>query len=129
LTEMRDPIEIYRASLQLLPERSETEPPRIVRAEVWPYPDLTRLWVRVEITPFAAYPNMLLTALGADGIEVASMLMVEIREPYQSVTLHLRREPRPGERYRMEIELARDEVALDRRSVDFDLLFKEPGAA
>jgi hypothetical protein len=85
--------------------------------------------VRVEITPFAAYPNMLLTALGADGIEVASMLMVEIREPYQSVTLHLRREPRPGERYRMEIELARDEVALDRRSVDFDLLFKEPGAA
>jgi hypothetical protein len=126
MTKLDDPIEIYRASLASLPVPVEEHPPAIRRAEVWPYPDLVRLWVRMETTPFAAFPNVAFTVTDPDGAAAASMFMVEIREPYQSVTLHLRRPPRPGERYRLEIELSRDETVLDTRSIDFDLTFRNP---
>ena len=104
----------------------EEHPPVIRRAEVWPYPDLVRLWVRLEISPFAAFPNLDLTLIDPDEAVVATMAMVEIRNAYQSVTLHLRRAPRPGERYRLEIELSRDEAVLDTRTVAFELTFRNP---
>ncbi len=129
MTELDDPIEIYRRSLANLPAPAEEHPPVIRRAEVWPYPDLIRLWVRLETTPFAAFPDVALTVTGPDGAPAANMFMVEIREPYQSVTLHLRRPPRPGEQYRLEIELSRDETTLDTRAVDFELTFRNPEEA
>ncbi len=126
MVQMRDAVEIYREALANAPARGEEHPPVIRRAEVWPYPDLTRLWVRLETSPFAAYPNVALTITNPDGGVVATMFMVEIREPYQSLTLHLRQPPRAGERYALEIELSRDEAVLDTRSVGFDLVFREP---
>lgn len=126
MTEMQDPIEIYRAAMAAIPLREETEPPSIRRAEVWPYPDLRRLWTRVETTPFAAYPNLAFTVADPDGAVVCTMFMVEIREPYQSVTLHLRQNPRPGEPYTLTIELERDEQVLDTRVLSFDLVFHDP---
>lgn len=128
MPELDDPLEIYRRSLADLPTPVEDHPPLIRRAEVWPYPELTRLWVRVETSPFAAYPNLALTVLGPDGVAVATMFMVEIREVYQSVTLHLRQPPRPGERYTLEIELTRDEIELDTHRLAFDLVFHDPQA-
>lgn len=127
MTELQDPIELYRASLAELPAREEAGPPTIRRAEAWPYPDLQRLWARVETGPFAAHPNLALTVKDPDGAVVCTMFMVEIREPYQSVTLHLRQPPRPGERYELAIALERDEQTLDVRTVAFDLVFREPG--
>lgn len=126
MTKITDPIELYRAALDAAPTPAEEHPPVIERAEVWPYPDLRRLWVRVQTSPFATYPNLTFTVSDKDGQIVCTMFMVEIREPYQSVTLHLRQEPRPGDTYRLEIELEREETLLDQRILDFPLEFREP---
>jgi hypothetical protein len=126
MPELDDPIEIYRRSLADLPTPAETHPPVIQRVEVWPYPELTRLWVRVEIGPFVAFPNLALRVIGPDEAVVATMFMVEIRDAYQSVTLHLRQPPRPGEHYALEIELSRDEIELDTHRLEFDLVFRDP---
>lgn len=126
MTQMQDPNEIWRASLSEAGERTEEQPPTILRAEVWPYPDLDRLWVRVEISPFAAYPNMELILAGPDGGVINSMFMVEVRETYQSLTFHLRQPPQPGQSYRLTIELTRDGRTLDTRELDFDLVFRDP---
>ncbi len=126
MTEMDDPLEIYRRSLAEAPQVVEEHPPRIERAEVWPYPELQRLWARVQVSPFAAFPNLAFTVTDPDGAVVCTMFMVEIREVYQSVTLHLRQTPRPGETYRLLIELSRDEAELDARTLDFELVFQDP---
>ncbi len=126
MTELQDPIEIYRSSLTELAAREEASPPVILRAEVWPYPDLQRLWVRMEISPFAACPDVSFAVSDPDGAVVSSMFIVELREPYQAVTLHLRQAPRSGEPYQLLIELSRDEAVLDQRTVAFELTFKEP---
>ena len=126
MTKLQDPIEIYRDSLAGTPERVESQPPVIERAEVWPYPDLKRLWVRVQVSSFAAFPSLALTVAEPGGAVACSMFMVEIRDAYQSVTLHLRREPRPGASYRLEIELMRDEAVLDTKAIVFELVFREP---
>jgi hypothetical protein len=126
MTQMQDPNEIWRASLSGVGERKEEHPPTILRAEVWPYPDLGRLWVRLEISPFVALPNLELILTDARGELVNSMFMVEVRETYQSLTLHLRQEPRPAQPYRLTIELTRDDQVLDTRDLDFDLVFRDP---
>lgn len=126
MTAMDDPLEIYRRSLAEAPQVVEEQPPRIERAEVWPYPELQRLWARVQVSPFATFPNLAFTVTDPDGVIVCTMFMVEIREVYQSVTLHLRQAPRPGEFYRLLIELSRDEAELDARALDFELVFQDP---
>jgi hypothetical protein len=126
MTQMQDPDEIWRASLTEAEKRTEEHLPVIQRAEVWPYPDLNRLWVRVEISPFVAFPDLELILSDASGEIINSMYMVEVREPYQSLTLHLRDEPQPGRPYRLTIELRRDEQTLDTRDLDFDLVFRDP---
>jgi hypothetical protein len=55
------------------------------------------------------------------------MFMVEFREAYQSITMHLRQPPLPAARYQLEAELSRDEAVLDTRTVDFELTFRDPG--
>jgi len=129
MTETKDPMEIYRQAMASAPVVIETSPPRLERAEVWPYPDLARLWVRVQIGPFAASPNLALRLYDSDQQMVSTMFMVEVREPYQSLTIHLRQTPRPGEAYRMELELSRDEEVLDAQAIDFLLAFHDPGTA
>ena len=126
MPELEDPIEIYRRSLADLPAPVEAHPPVIQRVEVWPYPELSRLWVRVEISPFVAFPNLALRVIGPDEAVVATMFMVEIRDAYQSVTLHLRQPPRASERYTLEIELTRDEIELDTHRLQFALVFRDP---
>ena len=127
MPKLEDPIELYRRSLADLPAPIKAHPPVIQRAEVWPYPELTRLWVRVETSPFVAFPNLSITVSGPDEAVGATMFMVEIRDPYQSVTLHLRQAPQPGAKYVLALELSRDEVALDTRRLEFELVFRESG--
>jgi hypothetical protein len=129
MTQMQDPNEIWLASLTEAGERTEDRPPTIQRAEVWPYPELNRLWVRVEISPFVAYPNLELILSDPNGEVINSMYMVEVRETYQSLTLHLRQEPHPGQPYRLTIELTRDEQMLDTRQLHFELVFRDPKGA
>lgn len=126
MTQMQDPNEIWLASLSEAPKRAEESPPAFLRAEAWPYPDLQRVWVRLETSPFDAFPNLELLLADPDGETVSTMFMVEMREPYQSLTLHLRQPPREGERYRLTLELTRDEQVLDTRELDVELVFRDP---
>lgn len=126
MTQMQNPEEIWRESLSEAPARVEEHPPVIQRTEAWPYPDLRRLWVRLETSPFAAFPNLELILTDAEERIVSSMFVVELRDAYQSLTLHLREEPRPGERYRLAIVLSRNEEILDTQMLDFDLTFRDP---
>ena len=107
-----------------LPE--ETEPPRIERLEIYPYPDLTKIWIRGQLTYFKRFPNLEMTLYDPDGAPISDMLLVEHRTFYLDLTMHLRATPRPGERYRLEVVLVRDEEVLDRRTQEFDLVFVEP---
>jgi hypothetical protein len=126
MTVLQDPVEVYRQSLANAPRVVEAHPPVIERAEARPYPDLLRIWVRIQISPFSTYPNLILTLLDPEGDTVSTMFIVEAREPYQSLTLHLRRPPRPGDTYRLEIELSRGEDVLDTCLLSFPLTFEEP---
>lgn len=126
MTELQDPIEVYRQSLAKAPRVVELCPPIIERAEVLPYPDLSRIWVRIQTSPFSSSPNLALTLVDPDGTMVSTMFIIEAREPYQSLTLHLRQPPRAEEQYRLEIELSRDEEVLDTRLLSFALVFEEP---
>jgi hypothetical protein len=126
MTVLQDPVEVYRQSLASAPQVVEAHPPVIERAEVLPYPELSRIWVRIQISPFSAYPDVALTLLGPNGDTVSTMFIVEAREAYQSLTLHLRQPPRPDESYELEIELSRDGAVLDTRVLSFALTFKEP---
>jgi hypothetical protein len=126
MTELQDPIELYRQSLANAPKMEELHPPTFERVEVLPYPDLSRLWARVQISPFSSYPDLGLTLVDPDGNTVSTLFVVEARQPYQSFTLHLRQPPRAGDLYHLEIELSRGGEVLDVRRVDFPLTFKEP---
>jgi hypothetical protein len=129
VTEQRDPKEIYREALARVPVPAEEHPPRIERAECWPYPELDKLWVRLETSPFAALPDLALTLYGPDGAVVSSMYIVEMRQPYQSLTMHLRRPPEPGAGYRLALELSRAEQSLDQRDLEFALVYRDPKGA
>ncbi len=100
-------------------------PLRIERMEVRPYPDLSRIWVRVQLSNFATPPNVRLTCLDAAGNEVADMLLVEWQESYISMTMHLR-PPEPGAEYVLRVEVARDEELQDSKDFPFVLEFAEP---
>lgn len=126
MTQMQNPEEIWQDSLRKAPPRVEEHPPAIQRAEAWPYPDLRRLWVRLETGAFAEFPNLELTLTDAEKRVVSSMFVVEMREAYQSLTLHLREEPHPGERYHLTIVLSRNEEVLDTQELNFDLVFRDP---
>jgi hypothetical protein len=126
MTQMQDPNEIWRASLSEAPRVVEEHPPVFLRAEAWPYPELDRVWVRLETSPFDAFPNLELLLTDPEGELVSDMFMVEMRETYQSLTLHLRQPPRPGELYRLTLELSRDEQVLDTRELDMELVFRDP---
>lgn len=129
MTQMQDPNEIWRASLTDARQRAEEQPPTILRAEAWPYPELDRLWVRLELGPFVAFPNLELILTDPGGEVVSSMFMVEVREAYQSLTMHLRKPPEPSKPYRLTIDLTRDEQLLDSRELDFVLEFRDPKGA
>ncbi len=107
-----------------LPE--ETTPPQIDHIEVYPYPNLTKLWIKINLTYFKTFPSLELYLYDPDGHLITDMLLVEHRNFYVDVTMHLRQPPRPGERYRLEVFLIRDSTILDRKIHEFDLIFIDP---
>jgi hypothetical protein len=102
----------------------EDEPPRFLRAQALPYPDLQRVWTRVQLTPFAGHPELEMAIIDPDGQPAAVMAMVDVQFTYVSLTMHLK-QPRPGESYHLALQLTRDNTLLDRRIVPFDLVFIE----
>jgi hypothetical protein len=102
----------------------EDEPPRFLRAQALPYPDLQRVWTRVQLTPFAGHPELEVAIIDPNGQPAAVMTMVDVQFTYVSLTMHLR-QPRPGEGYHLALRLTRDNALLDQRAVPFDLVFVE----
>ena len=102
----------------------EDEPPRFLRAQALAYPDLRRVWTRVQLTEFATRPDLDMAILGPDGSEEAAMVMVDVQHTYISLTMHLR-QPQPGETYQLMLRLTRDDQLLDQRAVPFQLVFVE----
>lgn len=100
----------------------EEEPPRFLRAQALPYPDLKRVWARVQLTEFTDHPTLELAILGPDGEEEAAMVMVDVQHTYISLTMHLRRSL-PGQPYDLLLRLTRDGMLLDQRQVSFSLVF------
>ena len=98
----------------------------VERVAVYPYPDLTRLWVRVQLTSFATPVVVQMTCLDQDGIEVSNMLLVDWRDPYISLTMHLKKPPQPDANYTLLIQVERDEQQLAFHNHDFPLTFVDP---
>ncbi|MEA3338078.1 MAG: hypothetical protein U9R25_19485 [Chloroflexota bacterium] len=107
---------------------SEEDPPRFLRAQALPYPELKRVWARIELTQFNDSPTLELTILDEAGYEQASMVMVDVQHTYISLTMHLKN-PLPGSSYRLILRLLRDNSLLDERVVPFDLVFVEKDRA
>lgn len=102
----------------------EDEPPRFLRAQALPYPDLARVWTRVQLTPFAGHPELEMVILDPNGQPAATMRMVDVQFTYISLTMHLKR-PQPDDRYHLVLRLTRDNTLLDQRAIPFDLVFVE----
>lgn len=104
-----------------------TEPVHIRRARLYPFPDLKRLWLRVDLSPFIQPPNLEVIVRDPEGRVATSMYIVEWREPRLSLTLHLRIPPQEGGHYVAELILTeKEEKVLDRKEVPFELTFVEP---
>jgi hypothetical protein len=106
----------------------ESSPPRLLRAQALPYPELSRVWTRVQLTDFVEHPELEMVILGPDGQPEASMVMVDVQHTYLSLTMHLKR-PTPGQAYRLLLRLTRGGLLLDQREVPFPLVFVERDAA
>jgi hypothetical protein len=106
--------------------RFDTETLSIDRIAVYPYPDLTKLWVRVQLSSFATPVVVTMTCLDQDGREISDMLLVDWRDDYISLTMHLKKPPQPGETYVLHVQVERDEQVLDSQQFDFPLIFEDP---
>jgi hypothetical protein len=106
--------------------RFDTETLSIDRIAVYPYPDLTKLWVRVQLSSFATPVVVEMTCLDQDGGEVSEMLLVDWRDAYISLTMHFKKPPQPGETYALHVQVERDEQVLDSQQFDFPLIFEDP---
>ena len=106
---------------------STTNAVHIERAHLYPYPDLTKLWLRVDLSAFTDPPNLEVIVRDPQGEIVSSMFLVEWQEPKVSLTMHLRRPPQPRKQYTAEVILTgQEETPLDRKEIAFDLVFVEP---
>jgi hypothetical protein len=100
----------------------EHEPPRFVRGQALPYPDLRRVWTRIQLSEFAGHPELELVILGPDDREEAAMVMVDVQFTYVSLTMHLKHSL-AGAAYRLLLRLTRDHWLLDQREISFHLVF------
>ena len=98
----------------------------IERVAVYPYPDLSKLWVRVQLGAFATPVVVQMTCTDEQGMEVSDMLLVDWRDEYISLTMHFKKPPVAAAPYRLHIQVERDGETLARASHDFSLVFVDP---
>ena len=88
---------------------------RALSAEPWP--DGRRVAVDVEITPFQQRPDLRVSICDADGLEVASVAAIQIRQTQIGFTLHLRQPDTRGH-YQVTALIAYPDPDLDLGVVD-----------
>jgi hypothetical protein len=92
----------------------------IIKLRATPLPDMKRVTVEIELSPFAGYPHLDISVLSPDGEVVANMFVVEARDPAMALTLHLR-QPEPRALYTARLVVLRGEETVDQREVTFTL--------
>jgi len=63
---------------------------RFSELHIEPWPDGRRIRVHFTVTPFQVPPNLLVTVIDPQGIEVANVNIIEFAEEKMAFTLHLR---------------------------------------
>jgi hypothetical protein len=89
-----------------------------------PLPDMKRVTVEMELSPFVEHPNLDISILSPEGEVVANMFVVEAREQVMTLTLHLR-QPEPEALYTARLTVLREEETLDQHEVTFNLRMEE----
>jgi hypothetical protein len=83
-----------------------------------PLPDLKRVTVEMELSPFAEHPNLDISILSPEGEVIANMFVVEARDQVMALTLHLR-QPEPAALYTARLKVLKGEETLDQREITF----------
>jgi hypothetical protein len=89
-----------------------------------PLPDMKRVTVEMELSPFAEHPNLDISILSPKGEVIANMFVVEARDQVMALTLHLR-QPEPAGLYTARLVVLKGEETLDQREVTFNLRREE----
>ena len=85
-----------------------------------PLPDMKRVTVEIELSPFTEHPNLDISILSPEGEVIADMFVVEARDQVMALTLHLR-QPEPAALYTARLKVLREEETLDQREITFAL--------
>jgi len=85
-----------------------------------PLPDMKRVTVEIELSPFTEHPNLDISILSPEGEVIANMFVVEARDQVMALTLHLR-QPEPEAPYTARLKVLREEETLDQREITFAL--------
>jgi hypothetical protein len=72
---------------------------RFSELHIEPWPDGRRIRVHFTVTPFRVPPNLLVTVIDSQGIEVANVNIIEFVEEKMTFTLHLRSNEKIGGKY------------------------------
>lgn len=89
-----------------------------------PLPDMKRVTVEMELSPFAEHPDLDISVLSPQGEAVANLFVVEARDQVMALTLHLR-QPEPAALYTARLVVLRGEETLDQHEVTFALRNEE----
>ncbi len=92
----------------------------IIKLRAIPLPDMKRVTVEMELSPFVEHPNLDISILSPEGEIVANMFVVEARDQVMTLTLHLR-QPEPEALYTARLAVLREEETLDQHEVAFNL--------
>jgi hypothetical protein len=92
----------------------------IRKLQAIPLPDMKRVTVEMELSPFVEHPNLDISILSPEGEAVANMFVVEARDQVMALTLHLR-QPEPEALYTARLAVLREEETLDQHEVTFNL--------
>ena len=96
----------------------------ILKLRAIPLPDMKRVTVEMELSPFVEHPNLDISILSPEGEIVANMFVVEARDQVMTLTLHLR-QPEPEAVYTARLAVLREEETLDQHEVTFNLRREE----
>ena len=96
----------------------------ILKLRAIPLPDMKRVTVEMELSPFVEHPNLDISILSPEGEVVANMFVVEARDQVMTLTLHLR-QPEPEALYTARLAVLREEETLDQHEVTFNLRTEE----
>ena len=108
------------------------QPPRVRKIVLYPYPDLTRLWFRLQLESMSAEPpNIDIQIWNPDQTENLSASYVAYDDTFLDATLHLK-SPRPTEPYTCTIRVSSgrgaDLKVFDAVCFEFPLEFRDAQA-